>query len=154
MLLIMDLCEDDTSYETENWTSMIDRGGLFHVSETTYTLIHAMEEEVCDHLRKTPAHKIVDVPNVSESSQTTCMQISIEAIVTVTYNILFTHKHSCVLVIHQVFLHMHLIQEQEHVFLELWARCEFGSFHQLLVYLWRKTWGCLDVVRIVLECSL
>ena len=72
VLLIMDLCEDDTSDDTENWTSMIDRGGLFHVPETTYTLFHAMEEEVCDHWRKTPAHKIVDVPNVSESSQTTC----------------------------------------------------------------------------------
>ena len=60
VLLIMDLCEDDASDDTENWTSMIDRGGLFHVSETTYTLFHAMEEEVCDHLRKTPAHKITD----------------------------------------------------------------------------------------------
>ena len=64
VLLIMDLCgEDDTSDdsgEAENWTSMIDRGGLFHVSDSTYTLFHAMEEEVRNHLRKTPAHKITD----------------------------------------------------------------------------------------------
>ena len=39
---------------------MIDRGGLFHISENMYTLFHAMVEEVHDHLRKTPAHKITD----------------------------------------------------------------------------------------------
>ena len=53
-------CTSDDSGKAENWTGMIDRGGLFHVSETTYTLFHAMEEEVCDHLRKMPAHKITD----------------------------------------------------------------------------------------------
>ena len=62
MLLMMDLCgEDDASDDSskaERWTSMIDRGGLFHVSDSTYTLFHAMEEEVRDQLRKTPAHKI------------------------------------------------------------------------------------------------
>ena len=64
ILLIMDLSgEDDDSDESdnvENWTSMIDRGGLFHISENTYTLFLAMEEEVRDHLRKTPAHMITD----------------------------------------------------------------------------------------------
>ena len=64
MLLIMDLCgEDDASDDSskaERWTSMIDRGGLFHVSDSTYTLFHAMEEEVRDQLRKTPAHKTTD----------------------------------------------------------------------------------------------
>ena len=39
---------------------MIVRGGLFHVSDSTYTLFHAMEEDVRNHLRKTPAHKITD----------------------------------------------------------------------------------------------
>ena len=64
VLLIMDLCgEDDASDDSskaERWTSMIDRGGLFHVSDSTYTLFHAMEEEVRDQLRKTLAHKITD----------------------------------------------------------------------------------------------
>ena len=59
----MDLCEDDTSDDSdkvESWTTLIDRGGLFHVSDSTYTLFHAMEEEVRDHLRKMPTHKITD----------------------------------------------------------------------------------------------
>ena len=41
VLLIMDLRgEDDASDDSgkaENWTSMIDRGGLFHVSDSKYT---------------------------------------------------------------------------------------------------------------------
>ena len=63
VLLIMDLSDDDTSDDSgkvESWTTLIDRGGLFHVSDSTYTLFHAMEEEVRDHLRKMPAHKITD----------------------------------------------------------------------------------------------
>ena len=35
---------------TEDWTNLIDRGGLWHISDTTYSLFHSMEEEICKYL--------------------------------------------------------------------------------------------------------
>ena len=35
---------------TEDWTNLIDRGGLWHISDTTYSLFHSMEEEIRKYL--------------------------------------------------------------------------------------------------------
>ena len=34
----------------EEWTNAIDRGGLWHVYDDTYTIFAIIEEEICHHL--------------------------------------------------------------------------------------------------------
>ena len=47
---------DDTGSTAEEWTDLIDRGGLYHVKETTFQVFVALEDEVrsiwssCYHL--------------------------------------------------------------------------------------------------------
>ena len=52
MLFISDLSGDewDEAKATEEWTNAIDRGGLWHVSDATYTIFYLMEEEIRKHL--------------------------------------------------------------------------------------------------------
>ena len=52
MLFISDLSGDewDEAQATEEWTNAIDRGGLWHVSDATYTIFYLMEEEIRKHL--------------------------------------------------------------------------------------------------------
>ena len=45
--------EDDEERGTEDWTNALDRGGLWHVSDTAYNLFYAIEEEVQQHLLQT-----------------------------------------------------------------------------------------------------
>lgn len=35
---------------TETWTNLVDRGGLWHVSDETYSIFAAVEEEIRRHL--------------------------------------------------------------------------------------------------------
>ena len=53
-LMEMVKCEDsDELYATgEEWTDLIDRGGLWHVKEFTYQFIHAVEDAIRDTLKK------------------------------------------------------------------------------------------------------
>ena len=37
-------------FQSEDWTYIIDRGGLIHVSDTTYMLFVAMEVEIRKNL--------------------------------------------------------------------------------------------------------
>ena len=48
ILLLMECAGDelDESNGTEMWTNMVDRGGLWHVNDQTYSLFAIMEEEV------------------------------------------------------------------------------------------------------------
>ena len=48
---------DDGGGGSEKWTNLIDRGGLWHVSNETYTLFCVMEEELCQHLTTDTVHK-------------------------------------------------------------------------------------------------
>lgn len=49
--------EDEKEEEGEEWTNMIDRGGLLHINYDTYTLFHIIEEEVRKHLTTNKLHK-------------------------------------------------------------------------------------------------
>ena len=48
ILFICDLSGDewDEEQETEEWTNAIDRGGLWHVSDSTYLIFYLMEKEI------------------------------------------------------------------------------------------------------------
>ena len=48
ILFICDLSGDEWDEEqgTEEWTNAIDRGGLWHVSDSTYLIFYLMEEEI------------------------------------------------------------------------------------------------------------
>lgn len=50
--IISDLSGDewDETQETEEWTNAIDRGGLWHISDSTYSIFYLMEEEIRKHL--------------------------------------------------------------------------------------------------------
>lgn len=51
ILCLTDLYGDeDEERGTEDWTNSLDRGGLWHVNDTAYSLFYAMEEEVRSHL--------------------------------------------------------------------------------------------------------
>lgn len=60
VLFIMDLSGDemDESKRTEAWTNAIDRGGLWHVNDDTYTIFYLIEEETRKHFRATAASTI------------------------------------------------------------------------------------------------
>ena len=49
-----DECEEE---EVEEWTNMIDRGGLLHVNYDMYTLFYLIEEDVHRHLTLNKLHK-------------------------------------------------------------------------------------------------
>ncbi len=53
VLFISDLSGDEwnEAQGTEEWTNAIDRGGLWHISDNTYTLFYLMEEEIRQHLQ-------------------------------------------------------------------------------------------------------
>jgi hypothetical protein len=57
VLFISELSGDewDEGRGTEEWTNAVDRGGLWHVSDTTYTVFYLMEEEIRKHLIVTTA---------------------------------------------------------------------------------------------------
>lgn len=48
VLLLMECAGDELSDNvgTETWTNMIDRGGLWHINDQTYSLFNIMEEEM------------------------------------------------------------------------------------------------------------
>ena len=53
VLYLMDLVKDSEDCEAkietdEQWTHLIDRGGLWHVKESTYQLFHAVEHVVSE----------------------------------------------------------------------------------------------------------
>ena len=52
ILYLMELNGDENDEErgTEDWTNLLDRGELWHVSDTAYNLFYAIEEEVRSHL--------------------------------------------------------------------------------------------------------
>ena len=58
------LAIDEQLSNTEDWTKLIDRGGLTHVNDNTYMLFHSMELEVRKHLKSsvtsTQKKQIVD----------------------------------------------------------------------------------------------
>ena len=52
MALCIRAHEDDmeVEYETVEWVTIIDRGGLWHIKPGTYLLFCAIEEEFCSYL--------------------------------------------------------------------------------------------------------
>jgi hypothetical protein len=50
---IMDMAGDEWDEErgTEDWTNLIDRGGLWHVNDLTYDFFYAMEQEIQCHFQ-------------------------------------------------------------------------------------------------------
>ena len=65
VLLLMECAGDemDSDGGTEMWLNMIDRGGLWHVNDQTYSLFSIMEEEIC---RFFAATKIVTISRPSQ----------------------------------------------------------------------------------------
>ena len=57
---MMELSGDEENEErgTENWTNLVDRGGLWHVNDIAYYLFYAIEEEVHYHLVPDLASKL------------------------------------------------------------------------------------------------
>ena len=55
---IFNLSGDDS--QTEAWTNIVDRGGLWHVSDMTYELFHAIETEVRQHLTVSETKRVMD----------------------------------------------------------------------------------------------
>lgn len=52
VLFCMELCGDeDGDRGTEEWTNAIDRGGLWHINDYTYTVFSILEEEIRKHLK-------------------------------------------------------------------------------------------------------
>ena len=50
---LLDCCDDDDEEaSSETWLNSIDRGGLWHVNDTTFMVFQSMEEVVRQHLRK------------------------------------------------------------------------------------------------------
>ena len=51
VLLVMECAGDefDENCGTETWTNMVDRGGLWHINDQTYSLFVIMEEELRQH---------------------------------------------------------------------------------------------------------
>ena len=62
ILCIMELSgdEEDELRGTEDWINSIDRGGLWHVSDSTYGMFHAMEVEVRRHFAEDRASKLTE----------------------------------------------------------------------------------------------
>ena len=74
LLCLMALVKDKSSEECgndEQWTMMMDRGGLWHVKETTYSLLLSIEEEIQCCLRTlttaTPKSKCEIIKQVTSS---------------------------------------------------------------------------------------
>lgn len=45
ILCLMDMSGDKMEEKgTEDWTNLIDRGGLWHINDQTYSLFHATED--------------------------------------------------------------------------------------------------------------
>lgn len=42
--------DEENERGTEDWTNILDRGGLWHISDTAYSLFYAIEDEVRCHL--------------------------------------------------------------------------------------------------------
>ena len=53
MLFISDFFGDewDEACGTEEWTNAIDRGGLWHINDNTYTIFYLIEEEIRSHFK-------------------------------------------------------------------------------------------------------
>lgn len=64
---IDNLVDDNPQHEgslTTDWITLIDRGGLCHVKETTFLLFNALEEETREHFRPS------QVTNITNSKET------------------------------------------------------------------------------------
>jgi hypothetical protein len=59
--------EGDECGTAEEWTNMVDRGGLVHVNEITYGLFISLENDIRDCLKSLSA----DVPEPSSDQKTT-----------------------------------------------------------------------------------
>ena len=55
---LLDSTDDDDDASSETWLNSIDRGGLWHVSDTTFMVFKSMEEVVRLHLRKSNMHSL------------------------------------------------------------------------------------------------
>ena len=52
ILFCFELCGDeDCKCSKEEWINLIDRGGLWHVNDFTYTVISILEDEIRRHLK-------------------------------------------------------------------------------------------------------
>ena len=52
LLVVSDMsgCEMNDGKDTESWTNIMDRGGLWHVNDTTFQMVCSMEMELRNHL--------------------------------------------------------------------------------------------------------
>ena len=52
-----------STHGSEDWTDLVDRGGLKHVSDTVYMMFYEMEMEVRSHIRDNCASEVKTVKN-------------------------------------------------------------------------------------------
>ena len=66
---------DDTENTAEEWTDLVDRGGLYHVKETTFQLFVALEDEVRKYLGQLSSPNAMRVKDRFISSLCDCEDV-------------------------------------------------------------------------------
>ena len=66
---------DDNGTTAEEWTDLIDRGGLYHVKETTFQFFVALEDEVRKYLGKLTSPHAVRVKDEFISNLCSCEDV-------------------------------------------------------------------------------
>jgi len=73
--ILTDLASGEGDGTAEDWTNLLDRGGLCHISENTYMFFVAMEEEVQLNLQQMPPLNTTDHDNLKRSCLTAFTQM-------------------------------------------------------------------------------
>ena len=55
MELLQDDDEDNSTTDDQEWVNLVDRGGLWHISENTFMVFRALEEGIRKHFKKIAA---------------------------------------------------------------------------------------------------
>ena len=67
LLLTIHLCGDEADEDlgTETWTNEIDRGGLWHISDDTYSVFLILEYQIRCHLQVTALKKLDETTKIT-----------------------------------------------------------------------------------------
>ena len=77
ILCVHDMCSHEVSEDegTEHWLNAIDRGGLWHINDQTYSLFYTFEELILEPFKRNTAHKLIN--DDSKLSLITTLQSSV-----------------------------------------------------------------------------
>ena len=67
LLLTIDLCGDEADEDrgSETWTNEIDRGGLCHISDDTYSVFLILEDQIGRRLQVTALKKLDETTKIT-----------------------------------------------------------------------------------------